>query len=158
MCHQSVGLIAREIEAAGIPTLSMTSAWSITAAVGAPRAAFVDYPLGHTSGKPGDPAGQDAILRAALAAFETIDVPGTIVDLGVDWGDDAWRDRPMATSVQDRPVGTGPRSPRGDDGGAEDARTERHDTPQYQTAEDRALAEARVGAEVACRACVGFDA
>ena len=62
MCHQSVGLIARAVEAAGIPTLSMTSAWSITASVNPPRAAFVDYPLGHTTGQPHDRADQLRIV------------------------------------------------------------------------------------------------
>jgi len=133
----------------------MTSAWSITAAVNPPRAAFVDYPLGHTTGLPHDRPGQRALLEAALGAFATIDTPGTIVDLGLDWGDDAWRANPMrgdSRTAPRRAAGGGSSGDRGD------SRTERYDTPQYQTDEDRALAEARHGAEVACRACVGFDA
>ena len=43
MCHQSVGLIARNAEAAGIPTLSMGSALDIMQAVNPPRAAFLDF-------------------------------------------------------------------------------------------------------------------
>ena len=50
-----MGLIARQIEAVGIPTLSMTSALSITRAVHPPRGAFLDYPLGHTTGKANEP-------------------------------------------------------------------------------------------------------
>ncbi len=149
MCHQSVGLIARTLEAAGIPTLSMTSAWSITAAVNPPRAAFVDYPLGHTTGKAGEPALQRAIVEAGLRGFETIDEPGTIVDLGVSWGNDDWRADPLRT---------GPRTAGKGSSGSSDARTARHDTPQYQSPEDRDLAIERLGDEVACRACVGFDA
>lgn len=147
MCHQSVGLIAREIEAAGIPTLSMTSAWSITAAVRPPRAAFVDFPLGHTTGKANDPEGQRAIVTAALAAFETVTEAGTIVDLGCAWGDDAWRANPLL-------AGSGG----GSGGGSGDARGERHDTPQYQSDDDRRRAEARVGVDAANRACDSFDA
>ena len=85
MCHQSVGLIAREVEAAGIPTLCMTSAYDITQAVNPPRAVFLNYPLGHQTGKPDDPEGQRAILRDALGALETISKPGTIVDLPYVW-------------------------------------------------------------------------
>jgi hypothetical protein len=85
VCHQSVGLIAREVEAAGIATLCMTSAYDITQAVNPPRAVFVDYPLGHQTGKPDDPDNQRAIVRDALAAFETIGKPGTIVKLPYVW-------------------------------------------------------------------------
>jgi hypothetical protein len=85
VCHQSVGLIAREVEAAGIPTLCMTSACDITQAVNPPRAVFVNYPLGHQTGKPDDPENQRAIVRDALSAFETISKPGTIVELPYVW-------------------------------------------------------------------------
>jgi hypothetical protein len=74
-----VGLIAREIEARGIPTLSMTSALSITRSVNPPRAAFVDYPLGHTSGKPHAPELQRNLLLDSLRAFETLEEPGGLV-------------------------------------------------------------------------------
>jgi hypothetical protein len=108
----------------------------------------VDHPLGHTTGKPGDPAGQRAIVEAGLRGFETIIEPGTIIDLGCQWGDDAWRADPLRTSG----AGDG-----GSGDGSGDSRTARHPTPQYQSAEDQQLAEARVGPDVACRACVGFD-
>jgi hypothetical protein len=85
VCHQSVGLIAREVEAAGIPTLCMTSAYDITQAVNPPRAVFLNYPLGHQTGKPDDPENQRAIVGAALNAFETISKPGTIVELPYVW-------------------------------------------------------------------------
>ena len=85
MCHQSVGLIAREVEAAGIPTLCMTSAYDITQAVNPPRAVFLNYPLGHQTGKPDDSANQRAIVLAALNAFETISKPGTIIELPYVW-------------------------------------------------------------------------
>ncbi|MPY91655.1 MAG: hypothetical protein GEV08_00920 [Acidimicrobiia bacterium] len=129
----------------GIPTLSLTSAFSITRSVNPPRAAFVDFPLGHTAGRPDDPLGQHALLTKALAAFEGIDRPGTIVDLGEYWGDDDWRADPMGGG-------------RGGGGGGGDTRTQRHDTPQYQSEEDARAAAARLGEDVACRACAVFDA
>jgi D-proline reductase (dithiol) PrdB len=88
-----VGLIARVIEAAGIPTISMTSAWDITAAVDPPRAVYLHYPLGHTTGRPGDPEGQRAIVRAALQAGIGAR-RGEIVPLPFRWeGDAGWEDR-----------------------------------------------------------------
>ena len=69
MCHQTVGLIARQAEAAGIPTLSLSCARDITAAVNPPRATYLDWPLGHTSGRPHDGTGNTAVMRATLAAF-----------------------------------------------------------------------------------------
>ena len=85
MCHQSVGLIARVVEAAGIPTLCMTSALDITQAVNPPRAVFLNFPLGHQAGKPNQPDLQRQIVRDAMRAFETIERPGTIVELPYVW-------------------------------------------------------------------------
>jgi D-proline reductase (dithiol) PrdB len=116
-----VGLVARHLEAAGIPTLGMTSALDITNAVRPPRAAFLDYPLGYTTGKPGEPELQRRILLEALDAFASLSTPGTVKTLPFRWSDDeSWKDRAFAG---------------GDD------RLPRHDTPQYQCDEDRRLAE-----------------
>lgn len=96
MCHQSVGLIAREIEAAGVPTISMTSAWDITAAVGPPRAVYVHYPLGHQSGIAHDLANQVAVVRAGLELGAAITRAGTILRAPFRWnapGDEGWETR-----------------------------------------------------------------
>jgi hypothetical protein len=141
-----VGLIARHAEAAGIPTLSMSSARDITAAVNPPRAVFLDWPLGHTSGRPQRPELNAAIMRATLTAFETAATPGTIVDLDVPWADDDdWKDRVMR-----------PRPTNDSNGQAVDERVARSSTPQYQTAADATVAAAR-HAEHACLVCAGID-
>jgi D-proline reductase (dithiol) PrdB len=91
-----VGLIAREIERAGVPTLAMTSAWDITRAVAPPRSAYVHHPLGHQTGRPGDLAGQIAIVRAALEAAPRLREPGEIAVLPFRWdvpGDEGWEAR-----------------------------------------------------------------
>jgi D-proline reductase (dithiol) PrdB len=91
-----VGLIARVIEAAGIPTLCMTSAWDITAAVAPPRSAYVHHPLGHQSGGPADPEGQKAIARMALERVQAMRAPGEIARLPFSWdapGDEGWEAR-----------------------------------------------------------------
>ena len=94
MCHQSVGLIARAVEAAGIPTIAMTSALDITQAVKPPRSVFVNFPLGHQTGKPYEPELQRSIVMDAFRALETISTPGEIVTLPYVWdeGDDSWED------------------------------------------------------------------
>lgn len=122
MCHQSVGLIARHVEAAGIPTLSMTSALDITRAVNPPRAAFLDYPLGHTTGKPHEPELQRQIMLDALEAFTSLTIPGSVKILPFQWdAEEAWKETAQR---------------------GQDDRRPRYDTPQYQTEEDRRRAEA----------------
>lgn len=127
-----MGLIAREIERRGIPTVSLSSAWSITRSVNPPRAVYTDFPLGHTAGKPHDRELQSAILRRALHALEHVTIPGTIETLPYRWSDDdSWKDRVM------RPQPAG----RGGPVKAKDDRVERLAEPQYQTEADRRLAE-----------------
>ena len=131
-----MGLIAREIESQGIPTLSLTSALSITKAVNPPRAVYLDYPLGHTAGKPNDSSLQDQIIEAALAAFESMESPGSLIELPFRWAeDDSWKDSVMRASM-------------GGEGGQNDDRSERSDEPQYQLESDRvaAIAAAKGGA------------
>jgi D-proline reductase (dithiol) PrdB len=88
-----VGLIAREIERAGVPTVSIGSALDITRAVRPPRAVYLHYPLGHQGGQPGDLANQIAIARAALAAGAALREPGEVTALPFRWdrpGDEGW--------------------------------------------------------------------
>ena len=110
----------------------MTSARSITASANPPRAAFTDFPLGHTCGPPGRPELQRAILRDALALFETLEAPGAVVELGYTW-DAEWKREAR------RPV---------------DHRTPRLDTPQYQNPDDESAARRNHGSSVACGVCV----
>ena len=94
MCHQSVGLIARAVEEAGIPTLSMTSALDITQLVKPPRSVFVNFPLGHETGPPDQPELQRRIVTDAMRAFESITAPASIVELPYIWDakDRSWED------------------------------------------------------------------
>jgi len=63
----------------------MTSALDITQAVNPPRAVFLNFPLGHQTGKPHDAKLQGQIVRDAMRAFETIGQSGTIVELAYVW-------------------------------------------------------------------------
>jgi len=75
MCHQSVGLIQRAIEYAGITTVSLSLLREITEKIRPPRALFVPFPLGYPLGRPHDAELQMRIMRAAFALLERNDVP-----------------------------------------------------------------------------------
>jgi len=94
VCHQTVGLVARFVEQAGIPTLTMSVGRDITEYVVPPRAAFLDYPMGNETGRPELADEQRAIVRAALAALDRMTEPGMIVDLpfSLDATDEEGRD------------------------------------------------------------------
>jgi hypothetical protein len=71
MCHQTVGLVAGELERRGIATTSITMLPEITRRVRTPRALAVPFPLGYPLGAPHDPDLQRSVLRAALALLES---------------------------------------------------------------------------------------
>ncbi len=85
MCCWSVGLVQREIEAAGFSTISLSMMPELRASAGAPRIAAFEHPFGMTRGRPGDAAGQLAVLRASLRAMEQIAEPGCVVHLPFEW-------------------------------------------------------------------------
>lgn len=65
----------------------MSSAYDLTSLVKPPRTFFVNYPLGHTTGKPFDRQNQIEIIKAALGTAAAITEAGTIVELPYEWGD-----------------------------------------------------------------------
>lgn len=75
MCHQSVGLIQSIVEAAGIPTVSISLLREVTRKVKPPRVLYVDRPLGFPLGYPGRKTGQREILKQALALLSEFPLP-----------------------------------------------------------------------------------
>lgn len=75
MCNQSVGLIQRAIEYAGITTVSISLLREITEQIRPPRALFVPFPLGHPLGEPNNPELQTRIIQAAFALLPRTDLP-----------------------------------------------------------------------------------
>ena len=110
-----MGLTAREIEKAGIPTLCMSSAWDVTLAVRPPRAVFLNFPLNHETGKAGEPALQRRILLDAFQAFERLWAPGQMLSLPYVWDphDAAWEAKDYGPEFE--PYGVG-KSAQGDFG------------------------------------------
>lgn len=80
-----MGLVARALEDAGVPTVSVTAARDITESVRPPRAVYVHTPLGWQIGMPGDAAGQRTRLEAILRTGIAIGEPGGIADLGYEY-------------------------------------------------------------------------
>jgi len=92
VCHQTVGLAARALEAAGIATVVMGCAKDIVEYVGVPRLLFSDFPLGNAAGRPHDTGSQDFTLELALRLLEGAPGPRTTVQSPLHWSDDpAWK-------------------------------------------------------------------
>jgi hypothetical protein len=73
------------VEKAGIVTVSLTNMPFVTEKIGVPRAVAVEFPFGMIWGRPGDEETHKKILAPLLDAFETIDKPGTIIELPYTW-------------------------------------------------------------------------
>jgi D-proline reductase (dithiol) PrdB len=87
VCHQTVSLAARHLEANGIPTVVMGCAKDIVEYVGVPRFLFSDFPLGNPAGRPNDPESQAFTLELALRVLETAPAPRTTVQSPLRWSD-----------------------------------------------------------------------
>ena len=91
MCHQTVSLVARALEEAGIATVIVGSAQDIVETVGVPRFVFVDYPLGNPTGRPDNVEEQRYTVGAALELLTAAVAPRMTRRLDLDWGSDEWR-------------------------------------------------------------------
>lgn len=83
LCHQTMGLLARAIESAGIPTMMLSVVKDVTENVRPPRAAYYEGEPGCVAGNPNWPEHQRRILDEALRLIEPMDQPG-IRKLGVE--------------------------------------------------------------------------
>jgi D-proline reductase (dithiol) PrdB len=87
-----VSLVARELEAGGIPTVIMGCAKDIVEYCGVPRFLLSDFPLGNSAGRPFDVESQAATLELALRVLETAPAARTTVQSPQRWRDDAsWK-------------------------------------------------------------------
>ena len=92
MCHQTVSLVARHLEADGLPTVIMGCAKDIVELCGVPRFLFSDFPLGNSAGRPHDPESQALTLELALRVLESAPAARTTVQSPLRWGADAsWK-------------------------------------------------------------------
>ena len=92
MCHQTVSLVARHLEADGLPTVIMGCAKDIVEYCGVPRFLFSDFPLGNSAGRPFDVDSQAFTLELALRVLESAPAARTTVQSPLRWSEDAsWK-------------------------------------------------------------------
>lgn len=92
VCHQTISLVARELEANGISTVVTGCAKDIVEHAAVPRFLFSDFPLGNSAGKPHDKASQAQTLELALRLLESAVGPQTTLQSPQRWARDAvWK-------------------------------------------------------------------
>jgi glycine/betaine/sarcosine/D-proline reductase family selenoprotein B len=92
VCHQTSALVARHLEANGIPTVVMGCAKDIVEHAAAPRFLFSDFPLGNSAGKPQDVESQALTLELALRLLESAAGARTTMQSPLRWSADAsWK-------------------------------------------------------------------
>ena len=89
-----MSLVARYLEAQGVPTVLFGCARDIVEHCGIPRFVFTDFPLGNPTGRPFDPASQRHILGLGLELLETATAGRATVQSPYEWSKDtAWKDK-----------------------------------------------------------------
>ena len=88
VCHQTSTLVARHLEANGIPTVVAGCAKDIVEHAGAPRFLWSDFPLGNSAGRPQDPASQARTMELALQVLESAVLPRTTAQSPLRWSND----------------------------------------------------------------------
>ena len=89
-----MSLVARHLEANGLPTVIVGSARDVVEHCGVPRFVFNDFPLGNPIGHPDRPDMQREVVRMALTLLESATGPRTTVVTPYAWKDDpGWRGR-----------------------------------------------------------------
>jgi D-proline reductase (dithiol) PrdB len=80
-----VPVLARWIEAAGIPTVVVTMMPAVAEDRRAPRIVGVEFPFGHAFGMPRDKTMQRRVLELAVQVLSGSGAFGTRVDVDVEW-------------------------------------------------------------------------
>jgi hypothetical protein len=80
-----VPVLARLLEAQGLPTVVVTMMPATAQQLLTPRIVGVEFPFGHPFGQPGDRATQRLVLETALRVLAGASAPGTRVDVDLEW-------------------------------------------------------------------------
>ena len=100
-------MLARTLEEAGLSTVVVTTMPFWVEKIGVPRTLAVEFPFGHTLGRPGDAAQQMRVIRQALEVLETAAAPGTIAHSAEVWpvpqkeATKAWQPAEMSPIIRD---------------------------------------------------------
>jgi len=85
VCHQSLSLAARHLEANSIATVILGCARDIVEYCSVARFLFSDFPLGNAAGRPHDPASREQTLLLALALLQNAKAPRTTWQSPLIW-------------------------------------------------------------------------
>ena len=98
-----MSLVARHLEANGLPTVIIGSALDIVEHCGVPRYVFSDFPLGNPCGHPWRGDMQRSIVASALQLLGEARAPRTTVRSPFAWWDERdWRSRYNRVEPSDR--------------------------------------------------------
>jgi D-proline reductase (dithiol) PrdB len=83
-CHRSIGNLAREIEARGLPTMIISASPAATESVRPPRAmTFAGAEIGRVVGRAGEREAHRQVVRAALEMVMRDTPPGRVCNAGI---------------------------------------------------------------------------
>ena len=99
-----MGLVQRVLEASGISTVTLSWIPELTRAVGVPRLAGISYPMSRPLGRPHDPHGQRAVLRATLELLANASGPSSYVELPFEWPESPAQARNASKGVPPAPI------------------------------------------------------
>ena len=99
-----MSLVARHLEANGLPTIIVGSAKDVVKHCGVPRFLFNDFPLGNPIGHPGRADMQREVVRQALGLLDWAPGPRTTAYSPFGWKEDdpEWRERYGRVDVAER--------------------------------------------------------
>lgn len=84
-CVQTAGLVAGELEALGLPTVSLSLLPELSAITGVPRTLALHFPFGAPCGDPGNPALHAAVVAEALSLLAETTEPGGVRGSNLAW-------------------------------------------------------------------------
>lgn len=88
-----MGLIQREIERQGTPTIGISIVRDYSVKVKPPRTVYLRWPFGHPLGEPFNTNQQRVVLAEAFSALCAITRPGEIIDLPYRWRREQYGDK-----------------------------------------------------------------
>lgn len=78
-------MLARTIEAAGVPTVTVTMMPELASKFRLSRVLGIEFPFGQAFGMVGDLAMQRTVAEAAVRMLAEADAPETRCDLDIEW-------------------------------------------------------------------------
>lgn len=84
-CNQTAGIVSRELERAGVSTVTLATVKEVAQQVRVPRPLFINFPFGRTLGPAHAVDLQRSIVSDMVRVLRTHDRPGRLVELPYKW-------------------------------------------------------------------------